>query len=302
MKKSELKEQRLLLLSAGATILLATAGIVIGLMSGAKSIVFDGMYSMIDAAMTVGAYFVARLIASGGDRRFQYGYWHLEPMLGLVNGSILLFACIYAFTDGLGTMLMGGRDIEVGPGIIYAALSAAICLAFHLFVRAQNKGLGSMLLRLDSRAWLFSGLLNAGIFAAFVTAYFLKDTSVQRISRLVDPAILILLAIGMVPVQVRALIDAGKQVLQVAPVDLDAQVDRIAADVANRYGFVEFRSYVSRVGRARFIEIGFVGAQPATATTFGELDVIRAEVADAMGGLQPGYWLTIDFTADRRWI
>jgi len=36
--------------------------------------------------------------------------------------------------------------------------------------------------------------------------------------------------------------------------------------------------------------------------SFEQLDTIRREIALAMGGLNPGYWLTVDFTADERWI
>ena len=28
----------------------------------------------------------------------------------------------------------------------------------------------------------------------------------------------------------------------------------------------------------------------------------ETEIAAAMGGASPGYWLTVDFTADKRWI
>jgi predicted Co/Zn/Cd cation transporter (cation efflux family) len=33
-----------------------------------------------------------------------------------------------------------------------------------------------------------------------------------------------------------------------------------------------------------------------------EVDAIRREIADALGGEGPQRWLTIDFTADPRWL
>jgi len=261
-----------------------------------------GSYSLADAGLTLVAFYAARLIARGADRRFQYGYWHIEPMLGFVNGSVLLLACIYALIDGVDTVLMGGREVSFGPGIVYAAASAAICAAMHLYVRRRSRGLGSSLLQLDARAWLFSGLLNAGLSLAFLVAVVLEGTRAEPLAMYFDPAILILLAIGMAPLPARTLLGAGREILQIAPADLDARVSAIASEVAARHGFVAHQSYVTRVGRAQFIEIGFVGASTSTAVTLGELDAIRKEVADAMGGLNPGYWLTIQFTADRQWI
>ena len=60
---SERKEQRLLLFSATGTLALSLVGIAIGLLSGAKSILFDGVYSLADAGLTLAAFFAARLIA-----------------------------------------------------------------------------------------------------------------------------------------------------------------------------------------------------------------------------------------------
>jgi len=299
---AERQEQHLLLLSATGTLALALVGIAVGLLSGAKAIVFDGVYSLADAGLTMIAFFAARLIARGADRRFQYGYWHIEPMLGFVNGSVLMLACVYALVDGADAMLMGGRQVTFGPGIAYAVASAAICLGIYLYVRRKGRGLGSSLLKLDARAWLFSGLLNTGLGIAFIIALLLDGTSAEHLAMYFDPAILILLALGMAPLPIRSLLASGREILQIAPPDLDAHVSKIASEVAARHGFIEHRSYVSRVGRVQFVEIGFVGASASTAMTLGALDSIRQEVADAMGGLRPGYWLTIDFTADPQWI
>lgn len=295
-------EQRLLLRSAVATLLLALAGIAIGLSTGAKSIVFDGMYSLVDAGMTTVAFFAARLIARGADRRFQFGYWHIEPILGFVNGSVLLFACVYAFVDGVSATLMGGREVNFGSGIIYAGVSAVVCAGMFVHMRRRGRDLGSTLLSLDSRAWMFGGLLSAGICLSFGAATLLQGTHAERFVAYFDPAVLILLALCMAPMPLKSILEAGREILQIAPADLDADVSTIAAGVAARHGFVGHRSYVTRVGRAQFIEIGFVSPTASTATTFGELDSIRQEIAEAMGGLRPGHWLTVDFTADRVWI
>lgn len=298
----ELKEQRILLFSAAGTLVLSLLGIAIGLSSGSKSIMFDGVYSLADAGLTLTAFFAARLIARGADRRFQYGYWHIEPILGFVNGSVLLLACVYALIDGVDTVLGGGRIVSFGPGIVYAGASAFICFGMHIYIRRRAQGLASSLLNIDAGAWLFGGLLNAGLSVAFVTAVLLKGTQAEPLAIYFDPAILILLAVIMAPLPFRTLVAAGREILQMAPADLDAQVNSIAQDVAARHGFSDYKSYVTQVGRARFVEIGFVGAAPSTTMTLGELDAIRQIFADAMGGLRPGYWLTIDFTADRRWL
>lgn len=299
---TERRERRLLLRSAAATLALSAAGVAVGLWSGAKSIVFDGMYGAVDAGMTLVAWSAARLVARGDDRRFQFGYWHLEPMLAFLNGAVLLFACVYASLDGVGALLAGGRPVGAGVGVAYAAAAAVLSFAMYGYVRRGGRGLGSTLLDLDARAWLLGGALSAGLCLSFAAAGLLEGAGAGRFAAYADPAILVVLSVCMAPFPAATAARAGREILQIAPPELDARVDGIAREAAARHGFVEHRSYVQKVGRARFVEIGFVAPSPATAKTLGELDAVRQEIADAMGGLRPGYWLTVDFTADRRWI
>ena len=62
-------EQSLLKFSIAVTILLALFGIGAGLFSGSFAVVFDGVYALTDAFMTVLALLVARLIAAAAAPR-----------------------------------------------------------------------------------------------------------------------------------------------------------------------------------------------------------------------------------------
>ena len=42
---------------------------------------------------------VSRLLMSEGNRRFQYGYWHIEPIVVAFNGTVLMLLCLYAFLN-----------------------------------------------------------------------------------------------------------------------------------------------------------------------------------------------------------
>ncbi|MET0185122.1 MAG: cation transporter, partial [Achromobacter sp.] len=76
-------EQRVLTLSIWCTVALAMLGIIFGLLSGSQAIIFDGVFASIDAGMSILALVVSRLLLRSGSKRFQYGYWHLEPLVAL---------------------------------------------------------------------------------------------------------------------------------------------------------------------------------------------------------------------------
>lgn len=296
------KEEQLLATSMATTIVFAVASIGFGLWLGSKSVTFDGFYDLIDAAMTAIALLTVRLIARGDDRRFQYGYWHLEPMLALLNGLVLSFACIYAFLDGLNGLLAGGRYVQFGLGAVYAGVSSVLSFGMYVYVRRSARHLHSQMLDVDSRSWLMGGVLSAGLCLSFLIGQVLAASGAGWMAPYVDPMILVIVAVCLVPFPALTLWRASQDILMIAPTSLDQQVQELAAEVAARHGFSSYSSHVVRSGRQRFIEIGFVAPSGAMTTTFEELDAIRREIALAMGGLNPGYWLTVDFTADERWV
>ncbi|MDR0252486.1 MAG: cation transporter, partial [Brucellaceae bacterium] len=92
-------EQLILRQSIYTTIFIGLFGIVFGLISGSGAVIFDGMFSSTDAAMSILALFVARLLTSEGTRRFQHGFWHIEPLVLAFNGVVLILFCLYAFIN-----------------------------------------------------------------------------------------------------------------------------------------------------------------------------------------------------------
>ena len=121
--------------SIAATLVIAIAGVAIGLLSGSMSIVFDGLFSTIDAVVTIVTLVVARLLASEGNHRFQYGYWHLEPLVLALNSSVLVLLCGYAFLNAVLGLMTGGHALRFDMGIVYAAVVAAICFVMVLYLR-----------------------------------------------------------------------------------------------------------------------------------------------------------------------
>ena len=74
-------EQRLLQASIVVTTLVGLGALGAGWFLNASAIMFDGIYSLIDVLITMGSLAVSRLVSNQASRRFQYGFWHLEPLV-----------------------------------------------------------------------------------------------------------------------------------------------------------------------------------------------------------------------------
>ena len=130
----------------------------------------------------------------------------------------------------------------------------------------------------------------------------LRSTTWAYLTPYADPVVLAVLTLALVFVPIRTVRKALQEILLITPPELDAHVRTIMDRVIARHGFKTYTSYVAKVGRAQFIEIHIAVPTGMRLDNVATADAIRREIADAIGGEGPQRWLTIDFTADPRWL
>ena len=295
-------EQQVLKISITVTFLLALTCILFGLIAGSLAIVFDGMFNVIDAAMSILALLVARLLTSEGNRRFQYGFWHVEPMVLVFNGSILLLLCAYALINAIGSLLSGGRELNFDFAFGFALLMAILSTGMYFYVRKKNVPLRSEFLRLDTQSWLFSSLISCSLLVAFGVASLMKGGPYDNLTPYVDPFILAIVTACLIFVPVAAVRDAMRDMFLIAPFGLDEKIRNYLDTLTQQFGFKTYSSYVAKIGRAQFIEIHIVVPTGYPITGVEALDAIRLEIGKAIGGEGPHRWLTVAFTTDENCI
>ncbi|WP_062110927.1 cation diffusion facilitator family transporter [Aureimonas sp. AU40] len=295
------KESTVLKRSIAMTLLVGATGVVFGILSGSLSIAFDGVFSVVDASMTGMALLVTQLIARDTSRRFQMGFWHFEPMVLAFNGGLLSLLSFYAFVNAVGTILDGGRALEFGWAIVYSFFVVVVCVVMALYGRRANRVIGSSFIALDVKGWTMSAAITAALLGAFIVAFALEGTAYAHWTPYVDPAILAVLTLCLIPVPLRTVVQAVHDILLLAPADLDALARRVADETVQRYGFLRAHTYVSKAGRSRMVEIHFVVPRDRMFGTIDAFDAVREEVGAAIGGAGPDRWLTVAFTGDEKW-
>lgn len=295
-------EQGVLRKSIFATLCIAMTGVAFGLLSGSQAILFDGVFSLIDALIVTLSLGVSRLLMSEGSRRFQFGYWHIEPIVVAFNGTVLMLLCLYAFLNAIRGLLSGGRDLDFDQAIVYGAVMVVACFGMYFYERRSNGRIGSQFIRLDMQGWLMSAMIGSGLLLAFSAALLVKGTRWEYLMPYADPAVLAVLTAILMFLPVGHVTKALKEIFQVAPAGLDARIRTYMQGLVEARGFVTYSSYVSRVGRARFIEIYIVLPKDYPLHGVGTLDEIRTEIGEYIGEPGPQRWLTILFTGDETTI
>lgn len=304
-----MSEQAVLRLSIAMTFVVAAVGIGFGVASGSASIIFDGIYSLTDAVMTSVALLVSSLITQRLSerrqarlvQRFTMGFWHLEPMVLGLNGILLSGAAVYALVTAVGSLLTGGHPLQFGRAILYATVVLIVAIGMAIHNRHANRSIRSNFVALDVQGWTISAALTGALLAAFVFGWAIQGTALAPLSPYVDPAVLALVCVIVIPLPVPTIRRALADILLITPSDMLAEIDAVARDVVARHGFLDHRAYVARVGRGRQIELYFIVPQGQPPRPLEEWDAIRDQIGDAIGGDITNRWLTIAFTTDPEW-
>lgn len=303
-------EQGILRLSIAVTLLLAGGGILFGLLSGSFSIVFDGVYSLADASMSGLALIVATLIskhtATGESsrrlaERFNMGFWHLEPMVLALNGTLLCGVTLYALINALGSLLAGGKSLDFGFAIIYALVATIACFSLAILEFRANRAIRSDFVALDAKAWVMSGSISLALLIAFLLGELSAGTAYAWLAPYVDPAVLAIICVVILPLPLLTIRQALADILLVTPPALKLHVDEVAEAVVAREGFLGYEAYVAKVGRALQVELYFIVPADWPARTLDDWDRLRNAIGEAIGDAGPHRWLTIAFTTDPAW-
>lgn len=295
-------EQRALKVSIAVTVLIGAMGIGGGLMIGSRAILFDGMYSFVDVILTCGALAVSKLVLREPSQHFQFGYWHLEPMVGAIQSAILTTACSYGVFNAIQGLIGGGYDVSFGFGMIWTGVMGVSGMGMAAYVKRMARQQRSLLLEVDYRSWLLSGVLSLALLTAYGIAIGLKGSPYEEWIPYIDPIMLLVFCLALLPLPLKILLEAMRDVLRVAPQELDQQVRAVMDELVHERGYLKYTSYVSAVGRVQFVEIHILVAPGYTVQTVDAVDELRRVIASRLDAEWPQMWLTIDMTANPEWI
>jgi predicted Co/Zn/Cd cation transporter (cation efflux family) len=159
----------------------------------------------------------------------------------------------------------------------------------------------SEFLTLDATAWIMSAGITAALLIAFIAGFFVEGTSLAWIAPYIDPAVLALVSVVIIPMPIGTVRQALSDILLMTPEPLRARIEDVAADVVREQAFLSHRAYVARIGRLMQVELYFIVPTGMPARTIEEWDQLRDDIGARIGSEGPNRWLTIAFTADTEW-
>lgn len=297
-------EQRTLRISIYGVLVIAVGSIAWGLLIESDVVILNGIFSFFSLIGGGLSLLAARLVTMPADRRFPYGYSHLEPLVHSVNGLMVLIMCVYAFINGVEGMRAGGHPVDVAGVIWFSVVTAILSLGLGVYEMAMGRRLGSLLVENDGKTWLMDALFSLVTFLGFAVLPFLPDPYRDIWARYADPAMVSVLALLLLPVPLGILNSSLREVLVMANADdaLVARVEAVLAEVKAEHDVLRTVHHIARSGRTLFIEIDLVVGEHFGLQTVAEQDRLRERIWKAMDLPLDQAWLSIALTADPRWV
>lgn len=299
------QEQWALTLSIVGSAVFAVLGGVFGLYTHSGAILLDGFYSLMTMTMSFVSLKVAALIQEGPSRRYQFGYYGFEPFINTIKGIIVLSVSLFAFVSAIEDLLHGGRDLVVGLALAYATLSTIGCFTFALLMHRYAQRLNLPLLEVEARDWTVDGCISSAVALTFVVTMLLQDTAWTVYLAYVDPLLVSLLVLVIIPLPLRTVFEGVNQLLGVAPEsELDREIRKTISQVARlqKHPIDRFHLQMMVQGRVLYVFIQILVPAEFVVDRVQELDQLRQKFADAIADLHPFPEVDIVFTEDPYWL
>ncbi|MHA6782543.1 cation diffusion facilitator family transporter [Pseudonocardia saturnea] len=299
--ESRSPDTRVLLVSVWASAAFGAVALVWGLLAGSLTIVFDGLYSFASVVLSLFAVLALRTSRKGADERYPWGREAWEPLTIVVKAVALGALCVYALVGAVVEIVRGGREVDAGWAVAYAAVATAGGAVVSVYLRRRSRG-GSDMLRAESAEWTGDTLLSIGVLIGFVGALVLQATGRPDLARYVDPAMVALISAVFLRVPVTLVLGGLREVLTMTPEPaLLEQLRTRVRDVEAEYGFDESFLRAAKVGARLDIEVVYLVADGSRAQHVREFDAVRQNLQDRLAPLGHTTSMTVAFTADRRW-
>jgi cation diffusion facilitator family transporter len=297
-------EQRTLWLSLWGVVVLAVGSIAWGLAIESDVVILNGVFSLFSLVGGGLSLLAAKLVARPEDRRFPFGYSHLEPLTHTINGLMVLFMCAYAILNGVEGIRAGGREVDAEGVVWFGAVTALFSLGiggYELWIAGR---IDSLLVRNDAKTWLMDAVFSTVTLVAFAVLPFLPEPYRGLWARYADPTMVAVLAVLLLPVPIGMLKGSLREVLMMAG-DEDALVGKLDAalrDIAAEHDVVRAVHHVVRSGRIVFIEVDIVVGPDFALQTVAQQDALRQRIWKATGLSMDQAWLSVALTTDARWV
>jgi predicted Co/Zn/Cd cation transporter (cation efflux family) len=278
---------------------MSVVGVVFAALTRSEAILLDGIFNGISVVSLYLSARLASVIHCRGDKTFQFGYAHFEPLVNTTRGLLILAVALFAFFSAVGTILNGGSRLNPGLAVVYSILVGIGCGIMALVQKRRAVLTQSPMVKIDAQNWILNAAITAVVCVAFLLAFILQNTKLKGVVPYVDSVLVIVLTVIALPVPVRSVIENVRQVFQMAPDEpTQLAVHERTRQALGHMGTDETRIRMARIGRFLYVVAGVVVKDSYKCDGVAALDDLRRRLEKQLSDLDEQVVVDTLFTED----
>jgi cation diffusion facilitator family transporter len=256
INRKKYSEKNILIISVIANFLLAVIALYYGIKTGSEAIMLDGYYSFAGFILALISLWVIKIVLKPESVTFNFGYSVIEPLFNLVKGLLILAVVLSSSIIAIELLLTGGNTPSFGESIIYFFISTITCFALTILFYYKNKNAPSPIIHVEYKNWLIDTVISASIGVAFITSYFLQNTSFASWIKYTDPVVTLLIIVLIIKLPLTTIKTGVKEILLSAPdKNVVGEINTVIKDVISGYDFKDYNFKATKTGREIYLLI-----------------------------------------------
>ncbi|WOX03993.1 cation diffusion facilitator family transporter [Microbulbifer pacificus] len=295
-------ETRGLWLSIVGCLIMAALGFGFSHWTGSEAIFLDGVFSLVNFVMSLVMLAVSRIIRRDADRHFPFGYASFEPAFNVLQSMVILGVMLMALSSAIAALYQGGRTLDAGRAVIYAAIASVGCLAVYLVLRRIAQKTGSTMIEVDAFAWMMDGVLSAVVLCAFALVWRFGDALGGWLP-FVDSWLVVAMVLVMLPVPARTLYRNLMEVLLASPpIDVQREIRRAFRDAMVDIPGQNWSLSIVKTGRSVYLHARILLDEGHQHACIDQVDEWRELLTERMAEFVAEQEFDVVFTTDASYL
>jgi cation diffusion facilitator family transporter len=295
-------EEKTLFYSAIACIATALVAALAAYFSGSQAILLDGLFNLTYFLASLFTLRVSRLVMKGDDEHYPAGYSFFEPLVNGMKGLLILGVSIMAMLGAIEALFAGGRHIDPGMAVVYAAIATGVGVIMTLVSRSGFKKSQSPLVKADADGWIVNAAVSSSVLMAFGSIFLIQDSEYAYLSPYIDPALVLVVVLISISVPIRMAWQAIQGLLNRAPsAEIVSSVRTRIEDSLGDFPVQELFVRVLQPGRIQAISIHVVLDKNYELESLKTLDEQRRKTLESLKQQHPMIVMDMLFTHEREW-
>ena len=292
-------EQKALKISIAGGFFMALLGFGFSVLTDSEAIFLDGIFSLVNMTMGFVSLKVAKIVVEPSTRMFHYGKAQVEPLLNTAKGLLFMGVIVMAAYAALQSISEGGRPMIFSWAILYSCIAALGCFGIGYYIDRENNKNPTPLLAVEAKGWLIDGVLSSVVLLAFGGGFLLSKTSYSEYTVYIDPVLVIMMSLFVLPVPYKILKDNLLDLLLGAPdVNLQRNVRQIANGIIKEVPVEDYDFRFVKTGRVILCDVLILISEKEY-FSISAFDRLRKKLINEIEKEYPEIDLLVELTADK---